>query len=182
MCSYSTVGLLGVLMTGMAACGGSGLTLPGDGAPPSLRAISGDGQQGTVGSRLPEPLVVRLTDGAAHPLSGVALRFEFQSEFPAATIDPATPATNDSGFASVEVRLGSAEGPQTVVARLDDNASSDQVRATFGVTAVGKKHGPGHEDEHGSTPPGNGNGQGQHDDKHGHDDHGHDHGHEDEGD
>lgn len=163
MCSYSTIGLLSALIMGMTACGGSGLTLPGDGGPPSLRAISGDGQQGTVGSRLPEPLVVRLTDGAARPLPGVALRFEFQSEFPSAKFDPATPATNDSGFASVEVRLGSAEGPQTVVARLDDNASSDQVRATFGITAVAKKHGAGSGDE-ASTGPGNGHGHGHHED------------------
>ena len=139
MCTYSSPRLLCfALITVVVACGGSDLTLPGDGSPSSLRAISGDGQEGTVGSHLAAPLVVRLTDGAARPVSGVSLRFRFESDVPAARIDPAIVATDDTGFASVQVRLGSTAGDQTVEARLADDATSD-LRTTFGLTAVEKK-------------------------------------------
>jgi hypothetical protein len=139
MCAYSSIRLLcAALMIGMVGCGGSELTLPADGSPSTLRAISGDGQEGAVGAELPKPLVVRLTDGAARPVSGVSLKFQFQSDLPAAKVDPAIVATDDTGFASVTVRLGSTAGAQIVEARLTDDASSD-VRTTFGLTAVDKK-------------------------------------------
>jgi hypothetical protein len=111
MCTYATTRLLcAALISWVMGCGGSDLTLPGDGSPSSLEAISGGGQEGTVGSQLPDPLVVHLTDGAARPVRGVSLRFQFQSDVPAAKIDPAIIATDDTGFASVRVRLGNTAG------------------------------------------------------------------------
>jgi hypothetical protein len=158
MCTYSYPRLLSLaLITAVVACGGGDLTLPGDGLPSSLRAVSGDGQEGTVGSQLPEPLVVRLTDGAARPLSGVSLKFQFQSDVPAARINPAIVATDDTGFASVEVRLGNTAGEQTVEARLADDATGD-LRTTFDLTAVKKK---GKDGDGGGE--GDGRGSGSHD-------------------
>lgn len=158
MCTYSYPRLLSLaLITAVVACGGGDLTLPGDGLPSSLRAVSGDGQQGTVGSQLPEPLVVRLTDGAARPLSGVSLKFQFQSDAPAARIDPAIVATDDTGFASVEVRLGKTAGAQTVEARLADDAVGE-LRTTFDLIAVDNK---GKDGDGGGD--GDGSGRGSHD-------------------
>lgn len=158
MCTHSYPRLLSLaLITAVVACGGGDLTLPGDGLPSSLRAVSGDGQEGTVGSQLPEPLVVRLTDGAARPLSGVSLKFQFQSDVPAARINPAIVATDDTGFASVEVRLGNTAGEQTVEARLADDATGD-LRTTFDLTAVKKK---GKDGDGGGE--GDGRGSGSHD-------------------
>jgi hypothetical protein len=131
-----------VLAAVLVACGGSDLMLPADGSPASLRAVSGDGQQGKVGTQLPDPLVVRLTDGAAHPVSGVAIAFRFQTDVPAARVDPTTTTTNDSGFASVRARLGTTTGPQTIEARLADDAASDLL-ATFGLTALPQHGGNG---------------------------------------
>src|SRR5688572_16006070 len=117
----STRLLCSAMVTGMAACAGGDLTLPGDRSPTTLEAISGAGQEATVGSQLPRPLVARLTDGAARPVSDASLQFRFQDDVPAAKIDPATiVTTNDSGLAAVTMRLGSTAGTQIVEARLAD--------------------------------------------------------------
>jgi hypothetical protein len=134
MCAYySTRVLCAALISWVIACGGD-LTLPAGGSP-SLRAFSGDGQEGTVGTELPEPLVVQLTDGAANPVAGVALEFRFRDQVPAARVEPSTRETDDSGFASVRVRLGRTVGPQTVEASVVDESAND-LRTTFGLTAL----------------------------------------------
>lgn len=144
---YLTLGTL-------TACGGGNLTLPVDGSPVDLRAVSGDGQQATVGSDLPDPLVVRLTDASAHPVFGVAVVFGFQTDVPDAAVDPATVTTDSTGIASARVRLGTMTGPQTVEARVVDAA---ELRTTFGLTALaqenpgrgGKGSGGKDQDDHG---------------------------------
>jgi hypothetical protein len=150
----------------VVACQGSNLTLPADGSPSTLKAVSGDGQQGTVGALLPEPLVVRVTDGAARPVAQLSL--QFQTDVPAAEVDPAIIATNDSGYASVRVRLGTVEGIQTVEALLASDAASG-LRTTFSFTAQARKP-----SDDGAGPGGN---DGEGDGENGHDDgHGHEHG------
>lgn len=164
MRTYASTRLLcPALMIGMVGCGGSNLTLPADGAPSKLRAISGDGQEGTVGTQLPDPLVVRLTDGAARPVPGVSLKFEFQSDVPAAKIEPSTSVTDDTGFASVRVRLGSTAGSQVVESSLADDAASD-LRTTFDLMALAKK---GNDKKKGNDEGGGGGGSGK---GHGHSD------------
>ena len=141
--------LLGVAFSiSVVACQGGDLTLPADGSSPTLKAVSGNGQQGTVGDQLPEPLVVQVTDGAARPVSQVSL--QFQTDVPAAEVDPATIETNDSGYATVRVRLGVLEGTQIVEALLADEAASG-LRTTFAFTAVARapsddSGGPGGDD------------------------------------
>jgi hypothetical protein len=130
------------LGAGFVACGGDALTLPADGSPSRLQAISGGGQQATVGTELPDPLRVRLTDAVARPVSGVALSFRFQSEVQGAELSPATIETDDSGFADVTVRLGTTVGDQGIEARLAANPNS-QLSATFTVTALAEEHGNG---------------------------------------
>lgn len=162
MCTYATIRLLcAAMISWIMACGGSDLTLPGDGSPSALRAFSGYDQEGTVGSKLPEPLVARLMDGASRPLGGVSVEFRFQNDEPAARIEPSEiVATNDSGFASVQVWLGTIAGSQTVEASLADVTASD-LRTTFGLTALEQKGNDGDGDG------GNGRGRGR---GHGHDD------------
>jgi hypothetical protein len=146
-----------VLTTTLTACGGSDLTLPADGSPAYLRAMSGSGQQGTVGSELPNPLVVRLTDRAARGVPGMSVGFQFQTDVPGAQFEPATVMTNDTGFAIVRVRLGTTAGPQTIEAVVGPDPSSGLL-ATFGVTALAPQGG-------GDRPGNPGRGRG-----HGHDD------------
>jgi hypothetical protein len=143
------------LGAGLAACGGENLTLPADGKPSSLSAISGNGQEATVGSQLPDPLKVRLRDAASRPVSGISLAFQFQTEAPGAQVDPPTVETNDSGFAEVRVRLGTTTGAQTIEARLADDQTSD-LSALFGVTALAERNG-----NNGNGDGGKGKGKGQ---------------------
>lgn len=126
-----------ILATALTGCGG-GLTFPDDGSPAALRAVSGDGQLARVGSRLDNPLVVKLTDASARPIAGATVRFK--SDVPDAQVDPAEAATDGDGLASAQVRLGSSTGPQQVEARV---ASDAQLSATFVVTAVDRKPGKG---------------------------------------
>jgi hypothetical protein len=162
MRTFSPFQLLSVVLTTtLAACAGGDLTLPADGSPASLRAMSGSGQQGTVGTQLPDPLVVRLTDGAARPVPGVVVDFRFESDVPGAQFDPATVTTDDTGFASVRVRLGSTAGAQTIEAAVGANPSSDLL-ATFGVTAVAPSDGGG--GHPGKSKKGGGKGKGHDDD------------------
>jgi hypothetical protein len=122
------------------ACAGGDLTLPNNGAPVELTAVSGDGQEAKVGSLLPQPLVVQVTDAARQPVAEVPLVFRFQTAVPDAEIDPASVATDSTGHASVRVRLGTVTGPQTIEATIAQDA---EARATFEVTAL-DKGGHGH--------------------------------------
>jgi hypothetical protein len=139
--------LLVVSLCLTVACVGGELSLPNDGRPTALTAVSGGGQEATVGSRLPQPLVVRVTDAARQPVAGVSLFFRFTDEFPEAEILPALVRTDSLGRAGVEVRLGTTAGEQTVEAILAQDPAPE-ARATFGVTALEKTGRGGGEDDH----------------------------------
>jgi hypothetical protein len=138
-----------VLATALTGCGGD-LTLPDERPPATLRVESGDGQEGTVGRRLDDPLVVKLTDVSSRPIEGVPVVFRFKSDVPDAEIDPAEAATDSDGLAFAEVRLGTSTGSHQVEARVSAPA---ELSATFVVTALeregGKKDkGGGSDDDH----------------------------------
>ncbi len=121
----------------VVSCGG-GLTLPSDGGQLALEVVSGDGQEGTVGSRL-DPLVVRVVDARAEPVAGVAVVFQFESAAPDAEVSPEAETTSE-GLASAEVRLGTSAGTHIVEARVAD-ASSGTLRATFDLNALERNKG-----------------------------------------
>lgn len=123
---------------GLLACGASDLTLPGNASPTRVLAVSGGGQAGPVNSRLPDPLVVRVQNRAGEPLADVQLVFRFRNEFPDARIEPAEQQTDANGEASVEIRLGSTAGSQTVEATIAQEVAPD-ARAVFGVTALERR-------------------------------------------
>jgi hypothetical protein len=73
---------------------------------------------------------------------------------PGAQFTPAAATTDDSGYASVRVTLGTTTGAQTIEAAVSSTAAS-ALLTTFGVTALappsgggkpGKGHGGGHGD------------------------------------
>jgi hypothetical protein len=140
-----------VVAAALTGCSGDSLTLPGeggapapppvdDGAPAALAVHAGNGQEGTVGKRLDDPLVVQLTDAASRPIAGVTIEFRFQNDVPGAEVDPSRVETNDDGLASAEVRLGESAGSQPVEAQV---VAASSLRATFDLTAVEKKRGKG---------------------------------------
>ena len=158
MRTFSPSPLRYLLLAAATACGAD-LTLPADGSPARLQAVSGSGQEGTVGTRLPDPLVVRLTDLAGRQIVGVKVEFRFQSDVPGAQFEPSVVATDDTGFASVQVVLGTSPGSQTIEAAVGAG-TSPSLLATFGVTALapqndggggrpgnpGRHHGHGHDE------------------------------------
>lgn len=158
--AYTPVRVLAAIAGfGCMGCNGGDLTLPADVSPASLAAISGDGQEGTVGTKLPRPLVVRVTDAANQPVPRVTLRFETQA--PEAEIDPAVVPTNDTGVAAVQVRLGTTEGLQTVVASLPE---AEALKTTFVLFAVGRDEGDEDDDRGNGGGRGRGKGKGGDDD------------------
>ena len=141
------------------ACQGSDLTLPADGSSARLTAESGFGQQGTVGTELPEPLVARPVDNAGRPVVDVSLRF--QTEVPTGQLERAEVVTDDSGEAAVRVQLGMTEGTQTFEALVADEGGSG-LRTTFDMLALAKSRPPDNEPDDGG-----GNGEGGGDDGNG---------------
>jgi hypothetical protein len=131
-----------VFAIALTGCGGD-LTLPDNGSPPddhspaALLAFSGSGQQGTVGSKLDQPLVVKLTDASSRPIARAPVVFQFKNDVPGAEVDPEA-ETNSEGLASAEVRLGASTGPLEVEARV---ATIAELRTTFIVTAVEREGG-----------------------------------------
>ena len=129
-------------LTGLGAalalgCGGSDLTLPSEGRPATLAVVDGNGQTGSRGQMLAEPLVVRVTDGAQRPVAQIRVAFVVTTG--GGTTNPDTATTDADGRATSRWTLGAATGAQAVEARV---AGSDAVKATFNGTASSTQTGP----------------------------------------
>ena len=107
---------LALILAGTLGCG-SDLVLP---EPPDetlvLSKFAGDGQKGVVGEQLPQPLVAEVKTGLGRAALEREVEFVFTDA--AGVVTPARAITNSVGQAIATWRLGSATGPQTVVARL----------------------------------------------------------------
>ena len=113
-----------------------------------------------MGSELPDPLKVRLTDAVGDPVPGVLLAFVFQNDVTGGVVSPSVIATDDTGFAAVKVRLGTTTGDQVIEARLANPTSN--LSASFGVRALAEKNGNGN----GGGGKGKGKGHGGDDNHH----------------
>lgn len=109
------------LLLALTACGAD-LLLPDDPDAPtralSVRIERGHGQQGPVAEPLPEPLVVRVVDGAGRPVAGAPVTFTPVGEW-AGSVEPATALTDADGRASARWVLGTVAGSYEVRARLE---------------------------------------------------------------
>jgi hypothetical protein len=80
----------------------------------TVNKVSGDNQTGSVGTTLPDPLVVRVEDPDGNPLSGVTVNFAVTSG--GGSVSPTSAVTNSSGQASTVLTLGSIpSGPNNAV-------------------------------------------------------------------
>jgi hypothetical protein len=164
-------GVLLILVLVQPGCGSGDLVLPG--GPTGLTPVSGDGQSGVLGSRLPDPLVVEVTDAEGRHVVGTSIEFTFTGDVPDGAVIPPTATTDEEGRASAEVQLGTVEGDQPVEARVAGAADST-LRARFNLTALPRDDGGGG----GGGGNGGGGGDGGGNQDHGH---GHGHGHKDKG-
>ena len=100
-----------------AACGGGDLTLPSEGAPAALTLVSGEGQRGTAGSALADPLVVRVTDSKGRPVVGTPVAFSLVDGVGIA-LNPDTALTDADGRAASRLTLGPGVGSVQVNAQV----------------------------------------------------------------
>ena len=87
----------------------------------TLVLVSGDGQTAAVGSALAEPLVVRVVDPLANPVSGQTVSWSVTG---GGSIDPATSVTDENGEASAARVLGPGSGAQSALATAEGLAGS----------------------------------------------------------
>ena len=113
---------------------GSGPKSPGP--PASLTIVSGDQQHGTVGTELPNPLVVKVVDANGNSIQGQAVNFRVTAG--GGSVFAGTSNTNADGIAQERWTLGTVAGAgQTLEARAVDNSTGQAlVFATFHATAV----------------------------------------------
>ena len=101
----------------------------------TLKVVSGDTQNATVGQALALPVVVQVTDSADTPVPGQIVNFKVTqgggSVFAGAAITDAT------GTARERWTLGTAAGAQKLEARAVDSTTGDAITfATFQATAI----------------------------------------------
>lgn len=104
-------------------------------SPLEAVVASGDGQHGTVGQPLQQPLQVVVRTISAHkPKVGVAVLWSVE-EGDASFVGLPSTVTDSTGSATVRVRLGTETGEITVRATVQDN---DAASATFSLYSVGR--------------------------------------------
>lgn len=80
--------------------------------PTVLRLVSGDGQTGSVGAPLADPLVVRLEDDNGNGVGDKAITFVVAAS--SGSVDPVNTTTDPNGFASATWTLGNTLGSKTL--------------------------------------------------------------------
>ena len=78
-----------------------------------IERTSGNGQRGSRGAALADPLVVRVTDELGNPVAGVTVEW-FTDD---GSVDPASSQTGSNGRASTSWTLGASAGEQRAEAR-----------------------------------------------------------------
>src|SRR6478672_3919670 len=99
----------------LGGCSGD-VTLPGSTASLlSLAVVGGDGQTGTVGQPLADPVVVVVRSSAGAPMGGQKVAFVRAGTD---DVDPDTSLTDSDGHASTQWVLGRAPGAYAAEARI----------------------------------------------------------------
>jgi hypothetical protein len=98
-----------------------------------LKIVSGDGQTAEIGSPLPQPLVVQLTDDNGAPLAGIEV--DWSSLSPGGALSSLIARTDAQGLAQVTAQLGSTAGMQSFTAAVT-GAQNSPVTFTEVATAA----------------------------------------------
>ncbi len=115
-----------VVVAQMMACGDA--SGPKNGSPANIVVASGDAQAATeVGTKLAQPLTVRVSDAQGQNLSGVAVAWHTSS----GSLSASSSVTNAGGVAAVEWTLGTLAGSQATTATVAGLKS-----AIFTATAI----------------------------------------------
>ena len=79
----------------------------------AIKVVSGDGQEALRGTRLPEPVVVRLEDRGGHGVAGREIAFAPGAESGSVSVESTT--SDESGEGYTEWTLGNRFGAQTLI-------------------------------------------------------------------
>ncbi len=101
------------------------------GSAAELVLVSGNGQTGTVGQAVANPLVVKVTDVNGNPVAGVTVNFTVTAG--GGSVNSASASTNSQGQASTVLTMGPSIGTNTVSAASGTLSGSP---AVFTVTNV----------------------------------------------
>ena len=101
--------------------------------PAVLEVVGGADQVGTIGTRLPGAITVRVSDSRKEPVVGTSVLFDVT--LGEGTLSPSTSKTDSNGDAQVEWTLGPDAGVQQIEARVVD-ARTGQVVLTARVSAT----------------------------------------------
>lgn len=80
--------------------------------PRLLEVVSGSGQEGKAGSKLPNPVVIRVTDFGGTGVTGVTV--SFAPEDGAGSVSAGSAVSDDEGLVSTEWTLGDSVGEQSI--------------------------------------------------------------------
>ncbi len=103
-------------------------------------AVSGDKQEGSVGSLLEQPLVIQTNDAQGNAVANVPVRF---SSSPKAEFDPQYGVTDSGGQFSTAIHLGVSGGPYIIEVSAGRGTAVYRVAATG--TALGYRESAGRE-------------------------------------
>ncbi len=98
--------------------------------PTTVALVSGNNQSAAVGTQVPSPLVVRVTDASDNPVPNVSVTW---TAGVGGSVSDVTTATNSAGLAQVQRTLGLLPGPYTTTAEVDGLTGSP---VTFTSTAT----------------------------------------------
>ncbi len=122
------------LATGIYGCGGDKLTLPGNATPANILMVTGDAQAGIVGTVLPLPLVVKVTDELGRAVVDQSVQFTVQSG--GGQVAPGSVTTGSEGRASATWTLGPNAGAQQVQAQAVGGGAPADLAVSFSATAI----------------------------------------------
>jgi Big-like domain-containing protein/filamin/ABP280 repeat protein len=125
--------VVSVMLLALGACGGGDLTLPSEGQPAQIKALSGDDQTGTILEPAQDSLVVRVTDPFGSPVAGVEIAWAATG---GGAVQPASVVTGADGRAATQRVLGDQPGEYGTTAAT--TMLPDAV-VTFTTTAVAAK-------------------------------------------
>jgi hypothetical protein len=128
--------LIAALAGGIRCSGGDSLTLPPQGLPSAIEALTGDAQTGVAGHRLPDSLLVRLTDSKDRPVQAQRVEFRLIAGGSDAVLIPDTAVTDADGRAWAVWVLGGLAGEQRVEARVISPVAAGPLKMTFTATAM----------------------------------------------
>jgi hypothetical protein len=117
----------------LAACGGDNLVLPDEGTPAAISIVRGNNQSATVGSALPDSLVVKVVDREGRPVPSQSVSFEVIAG--GGSVSPSDARTDANGLAGTAWTLGTGAGAQQVLAKPVGNGTPSTVQVTFSANA-----------------------------------------------